>query len=161
MLDQWAILHDQAVVLNRWQAGAAIEGALRHEAVDLHRVAVDTHGHTHFGMALANLVGFDLTPRLAGMNKRRLYLPRGLDVPASLQSIVSETVSTRAITRGWDPLLRIAASTKGGWCSAPYVLDRFGSAARAMRRFKSGTRSAGCWSPAFWAPISAIQRSAG
>ena len=44
VLDQWVILHDQAVVLNRRQAGAAIEGALRHEAVDLHRVAVDTHG---------------------------------------------------------------------------------------------------------------------
>ena len=130
VLDQWVILHDQAVVLNRRQAGAAIEGALRHEAVDLHRVAVDTHGHTHFGMALANLVGFDLAPRLAGMNKRKLYLPRGLDVPASLRPIVSETVSTSAITRGWDPLLRIAASTKSGWCSATYVLDRFGSAAR-------------------------------
>ena len=97
VLDQWAILHNQAVVLNRRQAGAAIEGALRHESIDLHRVAVDTHGHTHFGMALANLVGFDLTPRLAGMNKRKLYLPRGLDVPASLKPIVSETVSTRAI----------------------------------------------------------------
>jgi TnpA family transposase len=138
VLDQWAILHDQAVVLNRRQAGAAIEGALRHEAVDLHRVAVDTHGHTHFGMALANLVGFDLAPRLAGMNKRKLYLPRGLDVPASLVPIVSETVSTRAITRGWDPFLRIAASTKSGWCSASYVLDRFGSAARGDDAFQAG-----------------------
>jgi len=138
VLDQWAILHDQAVVLNRRQAGAAIEGALRHEAVDLHRVAVDTHGHTHFGMALANLVGFDLAPRLAGMNKRKLYLPRGLDVPASLVPIVSETVSTRAITRGWDPFLRIAASTKSGWCSAPYVLDRFGSAASGDEAFQAG-----------------------
>ena len=138
VLDQWVILHDQAVVLNRRQAGAAIEGALRHEAVDLHRVAVDTHGHTHFGMALANLVGFDLAPRLAGMNKRKLYLPHGLDVPASLRPIVSETISTGAITRGWDPLLRIAASTKSGWCSATYVLDRFGSAARGDEAFEAG-----------------------
>lgn len=138
VLDQWAILHNQAVVLNRRQAGAAIEGALRHEAVDLHRVAVDTHGHTHFGMALANLVGFDLTPRLAGMSKRKLYLPRGLDVPASLKPIVSETVSTRAISRGWVSLLRIAASTKSGWCSATFVLDRFGSAARGDEAFQAG-----------------------
>lgn len=138
VLDQWAILHDQAVVLNRRQAGAAIEGALRHEAVDLHRLAVDTHGHTHFGMALAKLVGFDLTPRLAGLHKRKLYLPRGIDVPVSLRSIVSETVSTRAITRGWDSLLRIAASTKNGWCSATYVLDRFGSAARGDDAFQAG-----------------------
>ncbi len=138
VLDQWAILHNQAVVLNRRQAGVAIEGALRHEAVDLHRVAVDTHGHTHFGMALANLVGFDLTPRLAGMNKRKLYLPRGLDVPASLRPIVSETVSTRAIARGWDSLLRIVASTKSGWCSAPFILDRFGTAARGDEAFQAG-----------------------
>jgi TnpA family transposase len=149
VLDQWAILHDQAVVLNRRQAGAAIEGALRHEADDLHRVAVDPHGHTLVGMSLANLVGFDLAPRLAGMSKRKLYLPRGLAVPESLVPIVSETVSTRAITRGWDPLLRIAVSTKSSWCSASYVLDRFGSACGAMRRFRQGTRSAGCCSPAF------------
>lgn len=138
MLDQWAILHDQAVVLNRRQAGAAIEGALRHEAVDLHRLAVDTHGHTHFGMALAKLVGFDLAPRLARLHKRKLYLPRGIDVPVSLRSVVSETVSIRAITRGWDALLRITASTKNGWCSATYVLDRFGSAARGDEAFQAG-----------------------
>jgi TnpA family transposase len=66
VLDQWVILHDQPIILNRRQAGAAIEGALRHEQIDLHRVAVDTHGHTHFGMTLAKLVGFDLAPRLAG-----------------------------------------------------------------------------------------------
>jgi TnpA family transposase len=138
VLDQWAILHDQPIILNRRQAGAAIEGALRHEQIDLHRVAVDTHGHTHFGMALAKLVGFDLAPRLAGMNKRKLWLPRGLDVPASLKAIVNETVSTRAIKNGWDALLRIAASTKAGWCSANYVLDRFGSAARGDIAFQAG-----------------------
>src|SRR3546814_18973824 len=56
----------------------AIEGALRHEQVELTRLAVDTHGHTHFAMALAKLVGFDLCPRLAGLSTRKLYLPRGL-----------------------------------------------------------------------------------
>ncbi|RYE60053.1 MAG: Tn3 family transposase, partial [Hyphomicrobiales bacterium] len=138
VLDQWVILHDQAVVLNRRQAGAAIKGALRHEAVDLHRVAVDTHGHTHFAMALANLVGFDLAPRLAGMNKRKLCLPRGLDVPARLRPIVSETVPISAIAQSWEPLLRVAASTRGGWCSATYVLDRFGSAARGNEAYQAG-----------------------
>lgn len=160
VLDQWAILHDQAVVLNRRQAGAAIEGALRHEAVDLHRLAVDTHGYTNFGMALAKLVGFDLAPRLAGLHKRKLYLPRGVDVPASLRSIVSETASTRAITRGWDSLLRIAASTKNGWCSATYVLDRFCSAARGDEAFQAGDAFGMLLLTAFSAPTSAILPSA-
>ena len=71
VLDQWGILYDQPIVLNRRQAGPAIEGALRQQHVDrIERVAVDTHGFTHFAMALAKLVGFDLCPRLAKLKKR-------------------------------------------------------------------------------------------
>lgn len=138
ILDQWAILHDQPIILNKRQAGAAIEGALRHEQVQLDRVAVDTHGFTHFAMAIAKMVGFDLCPRLAQLSDRKLYLPRGLAVPISLKPIVRETVSSRAISKGWDPLQRIAASVKLGWCSATYVLDRFGSAAHGELAFKAG-----------------------
>ena len=72
VLDQWGILYDQPIVLNRRQAGAAIEGALRQRQVErLERVAVDTHGFTHFAMALAKLVGFDLCPRLARLEKAK------------------------------------------------------------------------------------------
>jgi hypothetical protein len=59
--------------------------------LQLERVAVDTHGVTHFGMALTKSVSFDLCPRLA-----RLCLPNGLDVPPILRPIVAETVSRRA-----------------------------------------------------------------
>jgi hypothetical protein len=76
----------------------------------LERVAVDTHGFTHFAMALAKLVGFDLCPRLAGLKTRRLYLPKGLEVPHVLRPIVAETVSRRTIGRGWEGLLRLSAS---------------------------------------------------
>jgi hypothetical protein len=78
VLDQWGVLYDQPIVLNRRQAGAAIEGALRQKQVDhLEKVAVDTHGHSHFGMTLAKVVGFDLTPRLARLKTRKLHLPTG------------------------------------------------------------------------------------
>ena len=76
----------------------------------LERVAVDTHGFTYFAMALAKLVGFDLCPRLAGLKTRRLYLPKGLEVPHVLRPIVAETVSRRTIGRGWEGLLRLSAS---------------------------------------------------
>jgi len=139
VLDQWGILYDQPIVLNRRQAGAAIEGALRQRQVNqLERVAVDTHGFTHFAMALAKLVGFDLCPRLARLKRRRLYLPRGLDVPPILQPIVAETVSRRAIARGWDGLLRLGASVKHGWYPATEALDRFGSAAAGDPVYEAG-----------------------
>jgi TnpA family transposase len=131
VLDQWGILYDQPIILNRRQAGPAIEGALRQRQVGrLERVAVDTHGFTHFAMALAKLVGFDLCPRLARLKSRKLYLPRGLDVPPLLRPIVAETVSRRVIGRSWDGLLRLATSVKHGWSTATEALDRFGAAAR-------------------------------
>ena len=41
VLDQWGILYDQPIVLNRRQAGAAIEGALRQQhAPDLERAVI-------------------------------------------------------------------------------------------------------------------------
>jgi TnpA family transposase len=139
VLDQWGILYDQPIVLNRRQAGPAIEGALRQRQVErLARVAVDTHGFTHVAMALAKLVGFDLCPRLARLKRRKLYLPKGLEVPAILQPVVAETVSRRAIGRGWDGLLRLGASVKHGWCSASEALDRFGAAARGHPVHASG-----------------------
>ncbi len=126
-------------MLNRRQAGAAIEGALRQGQVgQLERVAVDTHGFSHFAMTLAKLVGFDLCPRLARLKRRRLYLPRGLDVPSVLQPIVAETVSRSAISRGWDGLLRLGASVKHGWYPATEALDRLGSAAAGDPVFEAG-----------------------
>ena len=83
-------------------------------------------------------MGFDLCPRLARLKKRRLYLPRGLDVPPILQPIVAETVSRRAIGRGWDGLLRLGASVKHGWYPATEALDRFGSAAAGDPVFEAG-----------------------
>ena len=96
VLDQWGIAYDQPIMLNRRQAGAAIEGAIRQAAPGLERVAVDTHGYTDFGMALAKPLGFDLCPRLAHLSDRKLYVPRGFAVPEILKPIVKQTVSLAA-----------------------------------------------------------------
>jgi hypothetical protein len=56
VLDQWGIVYGQPIILNHRQAGAAVEGALRQDLVDLERVSVDTQGFTDFAMALAKLL---------------------------------------------------------------------------------------------------------
>ncbi|WP_442976537.1 Tn3 family transposase [Rubrimonas sp.] len=129
VLDRWGLIHDQPIVLGRRQAGAAIEGVLRQEHASIERLAVDTHGVTHFSMALARLVVFDICPRLAGVSKMKLHVFRDTPVPDALEPHVSRTLSRRRISLGWDGLLRLAASTKGGWCSAVWALDRNGAAA--------------------------------
>jgi TnpA family transposase len=114
VLNQWGICYDQPIVLNKRQAGAAIEGALRQRFGRLDRVAVDTHGFTHAATGLAKLVGLDLCPRLADLADRGLHLPRGFDVLTGIEVLADRSVSLRLVQRGWDPLVRIADSADGG-----------------------------------------------
>ena len=77
-------------------------------------------------------------PAAGGVEKRKLYLPKGLEIPQILQPIVAETVSRRAIGRGWEGLLRLSASVKHGWDSATAALDRFSSAAAGDPVYNAG-----------------------
>ena len=44
--DRWGISYVQPIVLNERQAGAAIEGVVRDEALETSQLAADTHGYT-------------------------------------------------------------------------------------------------------------------
>jgi TnpA family transposase len=139
VLDQWSIIFDQPILLGRRQAGVAIEGALRQTvAPTLSRIAVDTHGHTHFAMALAKFCSLDLCPRLAGLSKRKLYLPKEFKVPTRMEAITSTTIDPKTIAQGYDEFLRVAASVQSGRCAATYAMDWFGSAARGDKVYEAG-----------------------
>ena len=125
------------MVLNERQAAAAVHGVEEHnaqgeEAVRLSLLAVDTHGYTNVAMAVAKLLGFDLCPRLKDLAERRLYLPRGIEVPPALERVRCGRVSLTAVRDGCDELLRLIASVRLGRVSAKEALDRLGSAARGQ-----------------------------
>lgn len=134
VLDQHGIVYDQPIVLNERQAGPAIEGVVRYndssDRMRLSLLAVDTHGYTNPGMAIAKLLGFDLCPRLRDLAERKLFLPRSLEAPEGLDHVLVRDVSLKAIRKGWDELLRLAASIRSGRISANVALQRFGSAAQ-------------------------------
>ncbi len=81
-------------------------------------------------MSLSKLLGFDLCPRLRDLSLRKLFLPKPFSIPEELERVTDRRVSLRAIDRGWDGLLRLAASIRTGRVSAALALQRFGSAAR-------------------------------
>ena len=136
ILDQWAIAWDQPILLNTRQAGAAIEGALRHTGIE--RLAVDTHGYTHFAAGIGKALGIDLCVRPSGLADRKLYLPRGFAVPEALAPITRCTIAPGTIIKGYDEFLRVAASLKHGWCSASWLIERFGSAAKGNPVYETG-----------------------
>jgi TnpA family transposase len=129
VLDQWGIAWDQPIVLNRRQAGAAIEGVLLRRLMPINRLAVDTHGYTDVAMGLAKLLGFSLCPRLAALRERKLYVATGQYVPKPLRA-VAVPIPMKILHTHWDELLRLAASIREGWCSASQVLVRMGSDAQ-------------------------------
>ena len=137
VLDQWAIAYDQPILLNTRQAGPAIEGALRQTGLE--RLAVDTHGYTHFASGIAKALGFDLCARPSGLADRKLYLPRGFAIPEALTKVCRATIAPGTINRGYDGFLRVAASLHHGWCSATWLLERFGSAAKGDPVFETGS----------------------
>ena len=124
-----AIVHDQPIVLNERQAGAAIDGARYQTEFDVERIAVDTHGFTDYGFGLAKMLRFDLCPRPARLPEWQLYVPRGVNVPARLQGIVNHKVSLRKIIKYYDQLVRRAASVDCGEISATLLLARHGAMA--------------------------------
>jgi TnpA family transposase len=129
--DRWGIFHAQPLILNdQRQAGAAIEGVIRHEELDITLLAVDTHGHTGFAMALAKLLGFDLCPRLKALKDRHLFLPRGTMIPADVQEICRASVDLERIRSHWEQIVHLVASVHSGHTSAVHVTARFGSASR-------------------------------
>jgi TnpA family transposase len=128
--DRWGIFLAQPLILNdQRQAGAAIEGVIRHEELDITLLAVDTHGHTDFAMALSKLLGFDLCPRLKALKDRHLFLPRGTAIPASVQ-ICRTSVDLERIRSHWEQIVHLVAFVHSGHASATHVTARFGSAAR-------------------------------
>ena len=138
--DRWGIFYAQPIVLNERQAGAAIEGVVRHDKVETSQLAVDTHGYTDFAMMLARLLGFDLCPRLKELRQRQLYVPRGTDIPEPIRSICIANVELALIEAHWDELVHLAASVFTGYASAVTALARFGSAARGDPLYEAGVQ---------------------
>ena len=136
--DRWGIFHAQPIVLNERQAGAAIEGVLRQEPIETAQLAVDTHGYTDFGMALARAAGFDLCPRLKALKERHLFLPRGCEVPEILQSICSAHLDLSRVPAHWDEFVQLTASVYSGHTSAVNALARLGCAARGEPLYEVG-----------------------
>jgi TnpA family transposase len=136
--DRWGIYHAQPIVLNERQVGAAIEGVIRQEPIDVTQLAVDTHGFTDFGMSLARTSGFDLCPRLKALKDRHLYLPRGSDIPEKLINICNATLNLDRVEAEWERWVHLTASVHSGHTSAINVLARFGSSARGDPLYEAG-----------------------
>lgn len=136
VLDVYGVAHDEPIVHNERQGSVAVNGVEEYNAARtdentrLSLLAVDTHGYTFVAMTISKLLGFDLCPQMRDLSERKLYLPKGIKLPENLELIALTNVSERAITKGWDELLRLIASIRSGRVTPKEVLEKMGSSAK-------------------------------
>ena len=145
VLDQWGIPYDQPLPLMRRQVGAAIEGVVRQRVTPIRALAVDTHGHTHFGSGQAKLLGFDLYTRWHDMRGLWLHVPKDWPQVPGLEPVLKRDIDLDFIQSELDELLRMAASIHDDYGSATFLLERHGSAARQSKLHRAGTQFGQLW----------------
>lgn len=101
-------------------------------------MSVDTHGYTDFGVTCSKIAGFDLCPRVHGMNDRKLHVLGGTQVPESIADHVVEDASLKSVREHWSALLRMVATFESAWTSATQLLGIYGSAARGKGVYLAG-----------------------
>jgi hypothetical protein len=122
-----ACIYSQFKRVSSSEAAAMIQGVLRHcTGMDVDRQYVDSHGQNTVAFAFCRLLGFDLMPRLKGINKQELYKAEGNQVFSSLEPImVSRTINWELIEEYLDAMVKHAIALKLGMADAESLLRRF------------------------------------
>ena len=110
------------------EVAAMIEGVLRHFTdMEVEKNYVDSHGQSVVAFAFCRLLGFDLLPRLKGVNKQKLYLPAAGDGKryAHLQPILAEPIQWNLIQQQYDEMVKYTTALRIGSADPETILCRF------------------------------------
>lgn len=105
-----------------------LEGLLEHEhkqetILRPHQIMTDNAAYSDVVFGLFHLLGYQFSPRLAGIGKTRFWR---IDPNADygvLNSIARHRVNVDLIEKNWDDLLRVAGSLKLGKVSAAHLMQ--------------------------------------
>ena len=109
------------------EAAAMIQGVLRHcTEMEVDRQYVDSHGQNAIAFAFCRLLGFDLMPRLKGINRQKLYKAEtGQDFPNINPVMAAKAINWELIEEQLDTMVKHAAALKLGMADAESLLRRF------------------------------------
>jgi TnpA family transposase len=94
-----------------------IEGVLRHcTDMTVTKNYVDTHGQSEVAFALTHLLGFQLMPRMNGIQRQRLYLPNNDDASAypHLQQVLTRGIQWDLIRQQYDEMVKYTTALRLG-----------------------------------------------
>lgn len=110
------------------EAAAMIHGVLRHcTSMQIDRQYVDTHGQNEVAFAFCHLLGFELMPRIKGIQRQKLYRAEAgyPDAFPNLQPVLTRPINWHLIEEQFDTMVKHAAALKIGTAEAENLLRQF------------------------------------
>jgi len=121
-------IHSQLISCSASEVAAMIEGATRHgTTMEVEGSYVDSHGQSEVGFGITRLLGFDLLPRIKGINKVRLYRPAAGEPDAypRLTAALTRPIRWDVIAEQYDQMIKYATAIRAGTASTEAILRRF------------------------------------
>ena len=110
------------------EVASMINGVLKHcTDMSVDKTYVDTHGQSEVGFAFCYLLGFQLMPRLKGIHKQKLYLPKKGQSGSYplLKLILKRPIRWNLIREQYDMMMKLATALKQGTAETEAILSRF------------------------------------
>ncbi len=123
-----ACIYSQLKRCSSSEVAAMIEGVLRHcTDMEIEQQYVDSKGQSEVAFAFCHLLGFDLLPRLKGINSQKLYRPISgrPDDYTNLQSILTRPIHWDLIRQQYDEMIRFTTVLRLGTAEPEAILRRF------------------------------------
>lgn len=122
-----ACIYSQFKRVSSSEAAAMIQGVLRHcTEMEIERQYVDSHGQNAIAFAFCRLLGFNLMPRLKGIDKQKLYKAESTQEFANISPVVAaKPINWELIEEQLDTMVKHAAGLKLGMADAESLLRRF------------------------------------
>lgn len=111
------------------EATYVIDGLLHTDAIKSTQHSTDTHGYTEAIFATMYLLGFDFAPRIARLDKQKIYSFGKMNLYKSknYKVLPDGNINTDLIEENWDTIIQMITSIKLKTTSASQVFKRLNS----------------------------------
>ena len=121
-------IHSQLISCSASEVAAMIDGAMRHgTTVDVEGNYTDTHGQSQIAFGITRLLGFELLPRIKGINRAKLYQadPGDRSLYPGLVPALTRPIRWERIAEQYDQMIKYATAIRTRTAQTEAILRRF------------------------------------
>lgn len=122
------VVHSQIKTCLSSEVGAMITGVLKHDTkMNMSKAYTDTHGQSTVGFGFSYGLGFDLLPRIKGIQRQKLYYPSASkknNYP-NLEPVLKSPINWQLIEENYDEYVKHVSALKTGTVDPDVLIKKF------------------------------------